>query len=257
MSERTPGAYAEVDGLEMYYEVHGDADGTGRPLVLLHGGVLTIDLSFGALLPALAARRQVIAVEMQGHGHTADTDRPLTVPGLASDVGALLDRLGVERADLLGYSLGGLVALQIAVTRPERVGRLVLAATHYAQDGYHQEITGLDRTSPRMPTEADFAAMRAAYERVAPDPSHFGDFQAKCSAAAMAPLPWTGADLEGIAAPTLLVIGDTDFVRIEHAAEMHRLIPHSQLAVLPATTHMELVRRAALLLPMLDAFLGE
>ncbi|MFI1095597.1 alpha/beta fold hydrolase [Streptomyces sp. NPDC020917] len=247
------GAYAEVNGLELYYERHGSG---GRPLVLLHGGVLTIDLSFGAVLPSLAAGREVIAVEMQGHGRTADSDRPITLENLASDVVGLLDELGLAQADFLGFSLGGLTALQIAVTRPERVGRLVLVSTHYRQDGYHDEVRTPDWGSPRLPGEDDFAEMAAAYAAVAPHPEHFQDFLAKCSAAAHAELPWTADDLRGLTAPTLLAIGDTDFVRIEHAAEMLRLIPRAELAVLPGTTHMAIMRRADLLLPVVSGFLA-
>ncbi|MFF1548434.1 alpha/beta fold hydrolase [Streptomyces sp. NPDC058291] len=217
--------YAKVNGLEMYYESHGCDDGRGRPLVLLHGGVLTVDLSFGAVLPALSAGRRVVAPELQGHGHTADVDRAMTPANLAGDVVALLDALGVEQADLLGFSLGGLTALHLALRHPERVGRLVLAATQYTQDGYHEEIRTGDHTSPRMPGQADFQEMSDAYTAVAPQPERFRDLIAKCTAAAQAPLPWTADDLRDLRAPTLLVIGDTDFVRIEHAAEMQRLTP--------------------------------
>ena len=228
--------YAKVNGLEMYYEVHGSDDDSRRPLVLLHGGVLTVGLTFAAVLPTLAAGRRVVAPELQGHGHTADTDRALTPANLASDVVALLDELGIERADVLGFSLGGLVALQLALGHPGRVGRLVLASTPYAQEGYYEEVRTPDYTSPRLPGQEDFQEMTDAYR-------------------AVAPLPWTADDLRGLQAPTLLVIGDTDFVRIEHAAEMHGLIPGAELAVLPATTHMALMRRTSLLLPLLTEFL--
>jgi pimeloyl-ACP methyl ester carboxylesterase len=248
--------YAKVNGLEMYYEQHGGADGSKRPLVLLHGGVLTVDLTFGAVLPALSASRRLVAPELQGHGHTADTDRAMTVPNLASDVVALLDELGIPQADLFGFSLGGLTALEVAVRHPERVGRLVLASTHYAQDGYHDEVRTPDFSSPLLPSQDDFREMTDAYKAVAPDPEHFQDFLAKCATAAQAPLPWTADDLRALSSPTLLVIGDTDFVRVEHAAEMQALIPEARLAVLPGTTHMSLMRRTALLLPMLDEFLG-
>jgi pimeloyl-ACP methyl ester carboxylesterase len=253
MTQRTTGAYASVNGLEMYYELHGKA--TGRPLVLLHGGLLTIEGSFGALLPELAGHHRVVAVELQGHGHTADIDRPVTLPDLALDVVGLLDELGIDKADFFGFSLGGLTTLQTVIAHPERVGRMVLAATQYTQDGYYPEITEPEGTSPRLPNEDDFAQMSAAYARVAPDPSHFQDFIAKCSAAAHSPLGWTADDLAAITAPTLLVIGDTDFVRVEHAAEMLRLIPGARLAVLPDTTHMNLMLRSELLLPMVGDFL--
>ncbi|MFJ8109620.1 alpha/beta fold hydrolase [Streptomyces sp. NPDC096132] len=256
MTMPTSSAYAKLDGLAMYYELHGSGDDARRPLVLLHGGLQTVDLNFAAVLPTPAAGRRVVAPELQGHGRTADTDRALTVPHLASDVVALLDELGIGQADFLGFSLGGLTALHLAVTHPERVGRLVLAATQYTQEGYHDEIRTPGSTSPRLPGQSDFREMAEAYAAVAPHPGHFQDFLAKVAASAHAPLSWTADDLRGLAAPTLLVIGDTDFVRIEHAAEMRRLIPRAQLAVLPSTTHVALMRRTSLLLPMLTEFLG-
>ncbi|RSN03906.1 alpha/beta hydrolase [Streptomyces sp. WAC 01325] len=262
----TSSAYAEVNGVKMYYEIHGAApdSGTGaahpgadnrRPLVLLHGGVTTIGMSFGAVLPALAADRHIVAPELQGHGHTADTDRALTVPNLASDVVALLDELGIRQADFLGYSLGGLTALEIGIRQPDRVGRLVLAATQYHQDGIHDEVHAGDFDSPRLPSQADFQEMAEAYAACAPHPEHYQDFLGKISVAANAPLPWTADDLRTVQAPTLLLIGDRDFVRVEHAAEMQRLIPGARLAVLPATNHMTLMRRTPLLLPLLNEFL--
>ncbi|WP_405856037.1 alpha/beta hydrolase [Streptomyces sp. NBC_01515] len=255
MTVPTSSARTKVNGQEMYYEIHGTEHEGRRPLVLLHGGVQTVGLTFGTMLPALSAERYVIAPELQGHGHTADTDRPLTIPDLASDVVALLDELGVRQADFIGFSLGGLVTLEIAVRHPERVGRIVPAAAQYSQDGIHEEIRTPDFSSPRMPGQADFEEMSDAYAAVAPHPEHFHDFLAKASAAANEPLPWTADDLRAVTAPTLLVIGDTDFMRIEHAAEMHRLIPDAQLAVLPGTTHMGVMRHKVLL-PLLTEFLG-
>lgn len=249
-------AYAKVNDLEMYYESHGADHAGNRPLVVLHGGAHTVDLSFSALLPTLAADRRVVAPELRGHGRTADTDREITVPGLTSDVVALLDELGIRQADFLGFSLGGLTALEIAVRHPERVGRLALAAAMYSQDGVHEEVRVPDYTSPRLPSQEDFQEMADAYAAVAPHPEHFQDFLAKVSAAAHAPLPWTADDLRGLRAPTLLLVGDRDFVRVEHAAEMQRLIPEARLAVLPATTHMTLMRRTSLVLPLLAEFLA-
>lgn len=249
----TLGAYAPVNGLQMYYEVHG----SGRPVVLLHGGLLTIDFSFGALLPSLAATRQAIAVELQGHGHTADTDRELALEHLADDIVALLDHLGIGQADLFGFSLGGMVALQVAMLHPERVDRLVLASTHYRADGYHPEIRDPEAypESTRMPTEADFRLMQETYARVAPEPDHFEEFAAKASAMVDAYEGVADDDLRAIGIPTLLLVGDTDFVLVEHAAQMHDLIPRAQLAVLPGTTHMGLLQRTDLVVPMVESFL--
>jgi pimeloyl-ACP methyl ester carboxylesterase len=237
----------------MYYEVHG----TGKPLVLLHGGLLTADLCFGELLPRLAGSRQVIAVELQGHGHTEDIDRAVNCQNLASDVRALLDELGIERADLFGFSLGGLTALQFVLDYPERTDHVVLAAANYRTDGYHDEIVNYEQypESTRMPTAEDFQQMHDAYVQVAPDPDHFEAFAAKCSGFVHSMPGWTENDLRTITAPTLLMIGDHDFVRIEHAAEMHALIPNARLAVLPDTTHVGLIRRPELVLPMLESFL--
>ncbi|MFD7661211.1 alpha/beta fold hydrolase [Streptomyces sp. NPDC059788] len=245
--------YARVNGLDLYYEIHG----TGQPLVLLHGGLHTIDLSFGGILPALATTRQIVAVELQGHGHTGDIDRAPTLSHLADDVVALLDHLGIDRADFFGISLGGLTALQLALTRPARVNRLVLASTHYRPDGYHAEILAPDARpgSARMPTEGDFQEMYEAYVKVAPDPSRFETFAEKLQPTVHSFEGWPAESLAGLEAPVLLLVGDTDFVRLEHAVEMHELIPGSRLGVLPATTHSNLPRRADLVVPMVRAFL--
>jgi pimeloyl-ACP methyl ester carboxylesterase len=166
--------YAPVNGLHLYYETRG----TGRPLVLLHGGLMTIDLNFGPLLEPLSARRQVIAVELQGHGHTADTDRPVTIEALAGDVVALFDLLGIAEADVLGFSLRGLVAYAVALGAPARVGKLIVASAD-AHRPPGRESAPLD--DDRMPTPADFQAMRDAYDAVAPDPAHFDEFADKTS----------------------------------------------------------------------------
>jgi len=244
------GAYAQVNGQEIYYEVHG----SGRPLVLLHGGMLTIGLSFDDLLPDLAKARRVVAIELQGHGHTADIEREFTIGNLAGDVVGVLDHLGIDEADLFGYSLGGLVSLQTAMRYPERVGRVVAASVHYRSDGYYPEIFEMSADSRRLPTAAEFKEMQTAHAAVAPFPEQFEAFMAK-----VAPLPttheWSEAELGSVRAPVLLIIGDTDFMRIEHAARMAELIPDSRLAVLPETTHMQVVRRGELVLPMIARFL--
>lgn len=252
------GEYAAVNGLRMYYEIHGELTGAGRPLVLLHGGLHSIGLSFGGMLPRLAESRQVIAVELQGHGRTADIDRPITLPLLADDVVALLDQLGVERADVFGFSLGGLVALQLAVAHPSRAGRLVLASAHFRADGYHDDILdpALYATSTRMPTADDFAEMAAEYGRLAPDPSAFERLQQKLGQSVPRIDGWTPDQLRGIAAPTLIMVGDNDFVKLEHAAEMASLIPDAQLAVLPRANHVDVVRRPRVVVPMVEDFLA-
>lgn len=249
-------SYATINGLSLYYEEHG-ASSADPPLVLLHGGLHTIDLSFGRLLPTLAAKHRVIGVELQGHGHTADTDRPMTLDNLAGDVAALLSHLDVDQAALFGFSLGGLTALRVAMQYPDRVSRLVLAATHYRPDGYHREITdpSLWATSTRMPTAADFQEMSEAYRRVAPDPDHLEVLQHKASTMVAAFEGWSADEMRAVAAPTLIVIGDKDFVLVEHAAEMLELMPNAQLLVLPGTTHAQVPNRTDILVPALSHFL--
>ncbi len=251
----TAGAYAPVNGIDLYYEVHG-ADHPGPPLIMLHGGVLTFHLSFDSLLPALAAERQVIGVELQGHGHTADSDRPFSIRQCADDVLALLDQLGIEQADFFGYSLGGLVSTDLATRHPERAGHVVLAAAHFRPDAYYPEITAPERNSPRLPTEDDFAAMKQAYDEVAPNRDDFFPFVEKIQPAVHAFEPWTSDELARMTMPVLIIIGDTDFIRLEHAVEMKQLLPNAQLAILPDTLHMHVIR-PDLVLPMVTAFLRQ
>jgi pimeloyl-ACP methyl ester carboxylesterase len=253
MTQITAG-YAPVDGLNMYYEVRGE----GKPLVLLHGGVLTIGLSFGAMLPALSAGRQVIAMELQGHGHTADIDRDITTENLASDVVGVLAHLGVDRADVFGFSLGGGAALQLALDHPDRVDHLIAASVPFSADGILPEIMDPSQfsISTRLPTADDFQQMREAYLQVAPYPDHFDAFLAKTSASAATAKGWTPEQLGTVEAKTLLVFGDHDFFSLEHAVEMRGHIPGAQLAVLPGTTHMDVLRRTDLLVPLVTGFLA-
>ena len=239
--------YAPVNGVQLYYEVRGE----GRPLVLLHGGLMTIDLNFGPLLEPLAASRQVIAVELQGHGHTADTGRAMTIEALAGDVVALLDHLGIGQADLFGFSLGGLVACAVALGAPTRVGKLIVASAdaHRPPDRQSAPL-GEDR----LPAPADFQAMRDAYVAVAPDPAHFDEFAARTAAMVHQFAGWTG-ELRSLRAPTLLIFGDRDFTPLPDVVEMFELLPEAQLAVLPGTTHVGLTRRPGVLLALITTFL--
>jgi pimeloyl-ACP methyl ester carboxylesterase len=241
--------YAAVNGLQLYYETHGE----GPPLVLLHGGLMTIDLNFGSLLEPLAANRQVIAVELQGHGHTADTDRAMTIEALAADVVGLLDHLGLTEVDLFGFSLGGLVAYAIALDSPDRVRKLIVASAD-AHRPPGRESAPLD--DDRMPTPADFQAMRDSYDAVAPDPAHFDEFAARTSTMVHEFAGWTD-ELRSLQAPTMLIFGDRDFSPLADVLEMFELLPDAQLAVLPGTTHMGVSQRPAevfaLITPFLDA----
>jgi pimeloyl-ACP methyl ester carboxylesterase len=258
------GDYAEVNGLEMYYEVHG----TGRPLIVLHGAYMTIG-AMGAIVPGLAETRQVIAVELQGHGHTADVDRPITYEQMADDTAALLGHLGMGQADVFGYSMGGGVALQLAIRHPGLVCKLVAASASYTSDGMQPELHGMvPSITPEM-----FAGspIEAAYLEVAPNPEDFPRLVEKLKRLDMTPFAWPAEDIRGIKAPTLIVIGDSDAIRLEHAVEMFRLLgggamgdlaglPNSRLAVLPGTAHFVppgsgVLDRAEWLLAMIVEFL--
>jgi pimeloyl-ACP methyl ester carboxylesterase len=250
----TTSGYADVNGLHMYYESHG----AGSPLVLLHGGMLTIDYNFAGLIPTLAGKHQVIAVETQGHGRTADIDRPITPANAAGDIVALLEHLGIDRAHVLGHSMGAATTLELAVSHGHRVRSIVPISASVRVDGMHPDLLDPSRfaTSDRLPSQHDFAEFRADYERLSPHPEQFDAFLAKQSDSAADLRGWSDEQLAGITAPTLIVQGDHDFVTNEHAALMRQLIPGSKLAVLPGTNHMQVTRRADYLLPMLAEFLG-
>lgn len=259
----TQTGYAPVNGLAMYYEVHGG--GLDRPLVLLHGGLDTIDTCFGALLPLLAESRQVIAAELQGHGRTADIDRPLSYEQMADDIARLIARLGRTSADVLGFSVGGGVALQTAIRHPDVVRRLVVMSAPYASDGWFPEI--LDGIAAMSAEEMVGTPWQEAYARVAPQPEAWPALIAKVSHLLSAQTHDWSAAVAAIAAPVLIVAGDADSVRPAHAAAMFGLLgggqadggmsglPKSQLAVLPATTHLDVTSRTDLLLPIVTRFL--
>ena len=255
--------FVTVEGLEVYYEVHGALGTQVTPLVLLHGGAMAIETGFGDdLLPRFAGSRTVIAIEQQGHGHTGDRPGPASIERMVEDTSAVLRALGSEPADLLGHSLGGIIALGMGVRHPDQVRSLTTLGTFSELDGMLPELARMQRGQqdepsaelvPLLPTEQDFARWRAHFERHAPDPTRFDAVMQKLNMMLGQWRGWSAADLHAIAAPTLVAIGDNDFVRVEHAAEMARLIPHAQLAVLPGTTHMNIVARGAWLQPMMEA----
>jgi pimeloyl-ACP methyl ester carboxylesterase len=248
----TDSGYAEVNGLRLYWERYGE----GPPLVLLHGGMLTIELNFGTLIPTLAKTHTVIGVEQQGHGRTANTDREITYPNLASDVVGLLDHLDIEQASVLGHSMGGAVALELAVSHSDRVRAIIPASASVRADGLHPDLSDpwTFETSPIMPTAQDFAEFREAYLRLSPHPEQFDEFLAYLSTMDQHFEGWTDEQLAGISCPVLIVQGDTDFTTVGHAAFMLDRIPRSALAVLPDTTHMQVTRRDTILLPILQQF---
>ena len=261
MDVNVPGKYVNVNGLDMYYEIHGE----GQPLVLLHGAFSAIGTSFGKILPGLATSRHVIAFELQGHGHTADIDRPLTGEGMADDVAAALQALGIQQADVFGYSMGSDVALHLVIRHPDLVRKLVLASATYTLSGVHP---GLMEGLSEMKPETMFGSpWHEEYLRIAPRPEDFNGLFAKKTEMDRQLQDIPAEAIRAIKAPTLLIIGDSDLVRPEHAVEMFRLLgggvfgdtpaglPNSQLAVLPGTSHVTIVDRADWLVSMIDAFL--
>ena len=254
------GSYVAVNGLNMYYEIHG----VGEPLVLLHGAFSAIGTSFGEFLPGLAGTRQVIAFELQGHGRTADIDRPLSLEQMADDVAAALRQLGIDKVDIFGYSMGAAVALHVAIRHPQVVRKLVLASVTYNLSGVHPGL--MDGFGEMQPEMMFGSPWHDEYMRIAPDPGHFATLFAKKTEMDKGIKDIPAETISAIKSPILIVIGDSDLVRPEHAVEMFRLLgggvfgdlaglPQSQLAVLPGTTHVSLLSRADWLVPMIETFL--
>src|SRR3954451_6939236 len=256
-----PGAYRRrgmphelIDGVPVWYEEHGEP--TGAPLVALHGGIMTFRASFGDVLPWLGEGRRVIGVELQGHGHTPDTGRIMSIERFADDVAKLIDRVADGGpVDVWGFSLGALTATALAVRHPIKVRRLVLAGSNIRPDGYHPEITAPEQDDPRLPTETEFATWKADYDAGAPNPADFFPFLERMQPVVHEFDGWTADEIRSIAAPTFLVNGDRDFVRLDHAAEMLDLFPDCRLAVLPATRHTEVMQRAEELHALVAPFL--
>jgi pimeloyl-ACP methyl ester carboxylesterase len=244
--------YAPVNGLELYYEMHGKPAKDGVALVLLHGGGSTIETSFGKLVPLVSKGRQVIAFEQQGHGHTEDVDRPFSFAQSAEDTVALLRHLHVPKADFLGYSNGGDIMLEIALRHPEVVRSLILESAFFSRDGTDPQFwQGFDHAKlDDMPLE-----LKNAYLATAPHPEQLPSFFAKSVQRMREFKGWTPAQLQTIRAPTLLVLGDRDIVRVEHAAQMQHLLPDAHLAVLPAADHLAMPHRAADVARIVDEFL--
>ncbi len=251
--------YADVNGLEMYYEIYGK----GKPIVLLHGSYMNIPMNWSHIIPLLAKDRKVIVTEMQGHGRTRDISRELSYEGMADDVSGLLKHLEIDSADILGYSMGGGVAFQVAVRHPEQVRRLVVVAGTYTHDGWWPDV------------EASYATFTAdmfkgtpiekQYDSLGNDPDHFPEFVKKVISIDLKPYDWS-EEVKNIKAPIFMAIGDADGVRYEHALELFRAkgggkmgdihgLPKSRLAIIPGTTHIGMIQRTDWLIPMITDFL--
>ena len=253
--------YAAVNGLRMYYELHGSG---GTPLVLLHGGLFDIDQQFGEVLPSLAATRRVIAADFQGHGRTNDIDRPLTSAGLASDVVGLLKHLQVEQADVFGFSVGGGVALHLAIRHPELVHKVIVSSASFSRDGDRPENS--EAVGSMTVDMIAGTPMEQAYKDKSPHPDRLQGLLDKLGQFDQDFPGWADEDIQGITAPTLITVGDCDAVKLEHAVRFLQLrggdvngdfvgVPSSQLAVFPGSTHFFGMARTALVLDVVQTFL--
>ena len=258
-------SYASVNCLNLYYEIHG----AGEPLILLHGGVGAIEM-FGEVLPSLAQNRQVVSVDLQAHGRTADIDRPLSFELMAEDIAALTKHLGVEDADVMGYSLGGGVALRIAIQHPEVVRKLVLVSTPFKRDGWYPEIlAGMGQMGPQVAEQMKQTPMYQLYASIAPKPEDWPVLLTKLGELLRQDYDWSN-EVAAIKAPTLIVVGDADSVRTAHAVAFFELlgggkvdagwdgsgISNARLAILPSMTHYNIFSSptlAAVVASFLDA----
>jgi len=245
--------YAPVNGLRIYYEIHGLANLERQSLVLLHGGGDTIETSFGHLLPILARSRQIIAFEQQGCGRTADIeDRPLSFEHSADDTAALLKHLNIQRADFLGFSNGGTIALQVAIRSPQLVRRLVVITALMKRAWADPQFWESMKTAQpdAMPAE-----LREAYLKVAPQPENLESFFYKARNRMRDFKDVPDEAICSINAPTLVVSSDRDVMRPQGAVELFQLLPHAHLAMLPGIGHMEITSQRHLLVPMIERFL--
>jgi pimeloyl-ACP methyl ester carboxylesterase len=260
------GAIADVNGIKLYYESLGR--GPGRPLVLLHGGLGAIEM-FGPNLAALANGRRVIAVDLQGHGRTADIDRPFSLEAMSDDVAALLQHLAIERADLMGYSLGGGVAVMMAIRHPEKVGKLVAVSTVLKRSGFYPEILAMQgQITPAMAEAMKQTPMYQLYASLAPRPEDWPRLLGKIGDFMKKDFDYS-KQVAGIKAPTLVVAGDADIFPAARAVEFFALLgggkrdggwdgagrPTSRLAILPGLTHYTIGNAPALaatVVPFLD-----
>jgi pimeloyl-ACP methyl ester carboxylesterase len=252
--------YAPVNGVKMYYEVHG----SGEPVVLLHGAFMTITNNWTGWIGELSKTRKVIAVEMQGHGRTADIERDISSENLADDVAALLDHLKIPKADLIGYSMGGGVAMQCAIRHPDKVRKGVVISSYIRRDGVVKE--GQEALSKLSAELFIGSPLEIEYKKLSPTPDGFPKFVKRMVATASKGQDIGADKLRAAKAPMFFIHGDADGIRLEHVAEMFRLKggevhgdikprSASRLAILPNTTHVSLMQRMPVIVPMLNDFL--
>jgi pimeloyl-ACP methyl ester carboxylesterase len=252
--------YAPVNGIKVYYEVYGE----GKPLVLLHGAFYTIEMNWGQLIPELSKTRKVIALELQGHGHSPFSDRKLDIVALASDVEKVMDYLKIDLADVAGYSMGGSIAYQFAVQSPKRLRRLVIISSTYKTDGWLPIVNGGFKDF--KPELFDNTPIKAAYDAVAPDKTNWTKYLKQMFDFAKEPFDVGDSNIAKIAAPVLIISGDNDGVDKIELVKTYKLLgggvaadlepmPKSQLAVVPSQSHVSLMMQTKTLLGYLDGFL--
>jgi pimeloyl-ACP methyl ester carboxylesterase len=252
--------YAPVNGIKVYYEVYGE----GQPIVLLHGSYYTIEMNWAQLIPELAKTRKVIAIEMQGHGHTAYSDRKLSRATLASDVEQVIDYLKIDSADIAGYSFGGQVAYQFAIQSPKRLRKLVIISSTHKTEGWVAEISGVFKQM--KPEHFENSPMQAAYNAVAPDKANWTKFLQQMMTAAAEPFNLGDDNIAKITAPVLIISGDNDGMDKVELAKTYKLLgggvsadlqamPKSQLAIVPNQSHVSLMKQTKIILGYLDTFL--
>jgi pimeloyl-ACP methyl ester carboxylesterase len=259
VSAQAAGDRVEVNGMQMYYEVSG----AGDPLIVLHGAYMNIP-SMGAIIPKLAESHKVYALEFQGHGRTTDIDRPITYPNLADDVAAFMDAVGLQKADVFGYSLGAAAGLQLVIRHPDKVNKLIAASGAYDAEGWQPEFKAF---IPQMTVEM-FVGMPFAeeYRKLAANPDGFPALVEKLIALEKEPMAWE-ADVKTMKTPVLVITGDADVATLEHSVALFRLLgggvmgdmgkplPASRLAVLPATSHTAVITQTDLLIAFIEPFL--
>ena len=252
--------YAPVNGIKVYYEVYGE----GRPIVLLHGAFYTIQLNWGQLIPELSKTRKVIAIEMQGHGHTPYSDRKLDFPTLASDVDGVMNYLKIDSADVVGYSMGGSVAYELAIQSPKRVRKLVIISSTYKSSGWRPEVTTAFKNF--KPEFFANSPIKTAYDAVAPDKTKWTPYLEQMIAFAGVPFDMGDSNIAKIASPVLIISGDNDGLDKIELMKTYQLLgggvsadlgpmPTSHLAIVPSQSHVGLMMQTKTIAGYLDGFL--
>jgi pimeloyl-ACP methyl ester carboxylesterase len=259
-SKPVDSGYVPVNGIKVYYEVYG----AGKPIVLIHGAFYTIGMNWGQLIPELSKTRKVIAIEMQGHGHTPYSDRKLDFPTLASDVEGVMDHLKIDSADVVGYSMGGSVAYQLTIQSPKRVRKLVIISSTYKSSGWRPEVTNAFKSfKPEFFTNSP---METAYDAVAPDKTKWTKYLEQMFAFAATPFDMGDANIAKITSPVLIISGDNDGLDKIELIKTYQLLgggvsadigpmPKSHLAIVPSQGHVSLMMQTKTIFGYLDGFL--